>query len=90
MSPALARTIPTPKARVKAPKLSKLVLLRGPRRCHTCGEVYSRRNRVEAWTVQNQGHRIGWVKTIVNTCTKTCSSAEAANRLVTLARRSST
>ena len=63
--------------------------LRHPRACDGCGDIYSRRTRVEAWTVQNQGHRIGWVKTVLKLCTKRCSPAEAAQRLIKLARQSS-
>jgi hypothetical protein len=82
MSPALARAKQETRARLVGLSKPKL---RKPRSCDGCGDIYSRRNRVEAWTVQNQGSRIGWSKTILNLCVKKCSPAEHARRLVTVA-----
>ena len=53
---------------------------RRPRCCHICHDPYWRRNRIEVWTSQNPGHRTGWLKTIVNVCTR-CAPEYQARRL---------
>jgi hypothetical protein len=55
-----------------------------PRRCSVCGDKYNRRNLVESWTTQNQGHRAGWMKTEMRVCTR-CSAEPQARRLVIVA-----
>ena len=49
--------------------------------CSNCGEEYYRRCLVEAWDIQNPGHRIGWHKTIMRICTR-CSNAARSKRLL--------
>lgn len=51
------------------------------RSCDICGDPYLRRNLVEAWTSQNQGHRAGWTKTILRVCVA-CGPEAQARRLV--------
>lgn len=52
-----------------------------PRRCSVCGDPYNRRNLVEVWTTQNQGHRAGWQKTEMRVCPR-CGPEATARRLI--------
>jgi hypothetical protein len=52
-----------------------------PRSCDGCSNTYRWRNLIETWTVQNHGHRTGWVKTRLRLCVK-CSPATAARRIM--------
>lgn len=55
-----------------------------PHICDICGTRYHRRNKTESWTTQNPGHRDGWVKTIINVCTK-CSPESISRRVLMVA-----
>lgn len=57
---------------------------REPRTCDRCGKPYHRRNLVEAWDIQNPGHRNGWNKTRLRICT-TCAGASTAQRTLMVA-----
>lgn len=64
---------------MKAKPIQWLTPKRASRICDRCGQHYSRRNLVEAWDTQNQGHRAGWQKTRLRICTK-CGPASVARR----------
>ena len=61
-------------------------LLGEPGHCDDCGRRYNRRNKVEAWVQQNQGHRKGWLKKVRKICTY-CGPAPIAKKMLFVAAR---
>lgn len=53
------------------------------RTCDNCGKPYFRRNLVVGWVAANPGHRYGWSRIAVRSCTR-CTSEGQAQRMVSL------